>query len=390
MKFDINGKTALHHAVENNILQGCKDLLKTKNSKLINSQDNLGETALMKAVLSGHPAMFEKLIDCKEMDTGISNNKGQNILHLMMNQNVPQWILEKLTPFVKIILSNSCQKLSPSCISCQNDKSMKLPLQYASEEKQREMARICLNHSTSCGGFQINQILKSVTNEEEFSETFLFKTILDTWKTEDPYSLIWYVTQHSKTYLLEKLILSTKQSSKKYENSVDKLEVEKSGIKESVKLSIQEHQSDCIRVFIKHGIDFDECLGMEEVAAYIQGANEADFDIVNKITESYKWQKIRSENGLDSILVQALKKYLGENVGILINNFKFVEDFNNEDLLKFALQKLSTRKRSEIGKNALENAMNLRLLNNLKVLLDDTSVPMNPKCYDVFICFVGI
>ena len=86
---------------------------------------------------------------------------------------------------------------------------------------------------------------------------------------------------------------------------------------------------------------------------------------------------------MDSIIVQALKKYLGENVGILINNFKFVEDFNNEDLLKFALQKLSTRERSEIGKNALENAMNFRLLNNLKVLLDDTSVPMNPKCFDV-------
>ena len=280
VKFDINGKTALHHAVENNILQGCKDLLKTKNSKLINSRDKLGETALMKAVLSGRPGMFEKLIDCEEMDTGISNNQGQNILHLMMNQNVPQWILEKLTPLVKIKLSNSCQKFSPSCISCQNDKSMKLPLQYASEEKQREMARLCLNHSPRCGEFQINQILRSVTNEEEFSETFLFKTILDTWKTEDPHSLMWYVTQHSKTYLLEKLI-STYKSSWNDKN-----------VKESMKLSITEHMSECMRIYILH--DFHQCLDLKldlnGIVAYIQGANEADFDIVYKMKFYEKWR----------------------------------------------------------------------------------------------------
>ena len=324
----------------------------------------------MKAVLTGRPTMFEKLIDCEEVDTRISNNEEQNILHLLMNQNVASWILEKLNPLAKRMLSTSCKKLSPTCISCQNDKFLKLPLQYASEEKQHEMARLYLNHSPSCGGFQLNQILESVANEKEFSESFLFKTILDTWKTGDPHSLMWYVTQHSKTYLLDKLI-SIHKSSWKDEN-----------VKESMKLSIKEHKSECIRIFIHH--DFHQCLDLNGIVAFIQGANEADFDIVNKIMERFQWKKISNDEELDSILVEALKKFLEENSSILSNNFQFVENFNNEDLLKFALQKLSTRaEKLEIGKNALEHAMNFKLLNNLKVLLDDTSVPMNPKCYDL-------
>ena len=72
-----------------------------------------------------------------------------------------------------------------------------------------------------------------------------------------------------------------------------------------MKLSITEHMSECMRIFILH--DFHQCLDLKldlnGIVAYIQGANEADFDVVYKITERYQWKKNRSENGLDSILL---------------------------------------------------------------------------------------
>merc|ERR1711879_459553 len=95
--------------------------------------------------------------------------------------------------------------------------------------------------------------------------------------------------------------------------------------------------------------------------------------------------KTNRQGGLNEKLVQALKTFFRQNPDQLGQHFQFVENFNNEDLLQFALrnlQKISRDEKMEKGTAALKRAMDNRLLHNLKVLLKDQDIPMDPSFYD--------
>ncbi len=95
---DLSGKTALHHLAAGAVrVEGSAEFLKAMMDKglQINAQDNLGETALMKAVKVRNAAMVEMLLTAGA-DAKLVNKAGQSALQMTKWYNLKQSKIRKL------------------------------------------------------------------------------------------------------------------------------------------------------------------------------------------------------------------------------------------------------------------------------------------------------
>ena len=358
MKFDINGKTALHHAVENNVFQGCTRLLKTKDSKLINSQDNLGETALMMAIAKKDSVLINELFMSDELDLTLTNQKGQNLLHLL--------VVAKNMEHVERVLNKSCDDDPNHCLSTQADEQRKLPIHYCDDANLVKL--LIKEHNNKCGNTQIDKTFHHlVTNEADFLKKPLFKMMQDNWDFEEKQkNLVWYATKYSRLEILTHIISN--------ENCP--------GLKGTMELAVKDHKSDCLgRLMQSLHKNLKNHLELSLINTFIDESADVDFDIIKWLLKGYQWN-YRKGQKMPNSTVEALLSYFTNNKQILVDNFYFVANFNERRLLKFALDNVSSAVKMEKGKVVLEQAMQKRLEENLLALLDEHEIHMDSKYFD--------
>ena len=90
LDFDLkgmDGKTALHQAVDQDQPNTVKILLEKSGKSLINEKDDGGETALMRAIQGSKKAIIDELLASNDLDFSTVNMKNQNLLHLAVKTN---------------------------------------------------------------------------------------------------------------------------------------------------------------------------------------------------------------------------------------------------------------------------------------------------------------
>jgi hypothetical protein len=115
---DATGQTALHLAVRNRHLDATRTLLDYAATPAdgcrvaiaplnVNVQDDEGQSALHKAVLSGDPKMVQLLLDTADVDVQLSDTGGQTALHLAA--------IGESDAIVGLLLHRSCSDRSERC-----------------------------------------------------------------------------------------------------------------------------------------------------------------------------------------------------------------------------------------------------------------------------------
>eukprot|EP00794_Sanderia_malayensis_P017414 gene17414-19157_t len=115
---DNEGKTALHHTV-NNTHCGCADLLCKDNKKIINMADNYGRTAGHDAVIVGNNIILKALLSNK-CHPNAKDNKGHSMAHWLAAYGVLNCI-ECLLEYESLLDEEDNHGATPLHYACQKD-----------------------------------------------------------------------------------------------------------------------------------------------------------------------------------------------------------------------------------------------------------------------------
>ena len=357
---DKDRKTALHLAVEYNQPDNVKKLLQKTYVSLINSQDSKGNTPLMTAIQNGKIYIISKLMEVENLDINLENDLGENLLHLI----------------AKFGTNSDCQKIlnicpSDDCLSTRKDKSGLLPLQMVRENFDEKVKSLLIHNPEHCGNRQINHImetLKSPSEEDIFISTVLFETIMTIWSGCEN-SLAWYATDHERCMVLKKIISSM--------NIQD--------VETCVKYGTQEHKSESLRVF-QVSVNLAKILSYEEVEEFLKTSKMEEFDIIQHILSPYQCQNSKDKQEIFKNSTRAIFiDYLNDKQELINSHLEFFTNFDDQDLLQFVVEKVSSDVLQELGAKILDLAITKRLLNSLTVLLKISLIPMDDKYFNMML-----
>ncbi len=111
MDKDNQGKTALHHTI-NNTHCGCADLLCKENQKIVNVPDNDGRTAAHDAVIAGNDVIL-KLLLLHKCDINFKDGGGHTLAHWATGEDCFQRALNRNLLFTHEYHPFPCGTIEP-------------------------------------------------------------------------------------------------------------------------------------------------------------------------------------------------------------------------------------------------------------------------------------
>ena len=179
------------------------------------------------------------------------------------------------------------------------------------------------------------ETLKSPSEEDIFISTVLFETIMTIWSGCEN-SLAWYATDHERCMVLKKIISSM--------NIQD--------VETCVKYGTQEHKSESLRVF-QVSVNLAKILSYEEVEEFLKTSKMEEFDIIQHILSPYQCQNSKDKQEIFKNSTRAIFiDYLNDKQELINSHLEFFTNFDDQDLLQFVVEKVSSDVLQELGAKA--------------------------------------